>query len=170
MKIRDRVPEDASALGEIARVTHELDGYPKYLPADPGAFIASSDAFAAWVVEVDGEVAGHVGLHDRTTGVVMDLASKETGLEYEDLVVLARLLVSPKYRGQGLGRLLLEKATDEAVRLGRRAVLDVVDSHTAAIRLYERNGWTCLGDVDWALPDGRGFHEYVYLSPDPSRA
>jgi GNAT superfamily N-acetyltransferase len=167
MHIRDRVPEDARVLGEMARWTHELDGYPKYLPDDPGAFIASSDAFAAWVAEVDGQVAGHVALHDRTTGVVMELASKETGLDSSDLVVLARLIVSPGRRGLGLGRLLLEKATGESVRLGRRAVLDVVDSHTAAIRLYERNGWTCLGDVEWALPDGRGFHEYVYLSPDP---
>ncbi len=55
----------------------------------------------------------------------------------------------PPGRRRGIGRALLEEATQEAVRRGRRAVLDVVEDHVAAIELYESCGWTRAGRVDW---------------------
>jgi ribosomal protein S18 acetylase RimI-like enzyme len=167
--IRPRRRSDSPALEAIARLTHEYDGYPKYLPDDLVSFIVDEDALAAWVAEVDGEVAGQVALHPRSVPEIMDLLFSATGLKDGDVAVIARLLVSPNTRGRGIGRALLDRATAEATTLGRRAVLDVVDQHRAAITLYERSGWVRVGRVDWSLPDGRPLREFVYVSPEPER-
>lgn len=165
--IRERLPDDGAALEAIAIETHTHDGYPKYLPGDLRSFIVDPGALMAWVAEVDGAVVGHVALHPRSVQAVMNIALGATGLREDQVAVVARLLVSPSARGMGIGRALLEHATSAAVRLGRRAILDVVDEHLAAIALYERAGWTRVGQVDWNLPDGRPLREFVYISPGP---
>lgn len=170
MIIRSRLPEDGSALEQIARETHQTDRYPVYPPDDLRSFIVDPDALGAWVAADDGEVLGHVALHARSSAEVMDAVESATGLSGDRVAVIARLLVAPAARRLGTGRALLERATGEAARLGRRAVLDVVDQHTAAIALYEDCGWTRVGKVDWMLPGDLPLREYLYLSPgkDPS--
>ena len=105
-------------------------------------------------------------MHRSSAKEVMDVAVLATGVVEDRIAVVARLLVAPAARRRGTGQALLEKATREAARLGRRAVLDVVEDHTAAIRLYENCGWTRVGRVDWALPGDLPLREYVYLAPD----
>ena len=166
MIIRERLPDDGTALESIALETHAHDGYPKYLPGDLRSFIVDPGALAAWVAEVDGLVVGHVALHPRSVPDVMDVALGATGLGEDQVAVLARLLVSPSARGLGIGGALLEHATTAAARLGRRPVLDVVDEHVAAIALYDRAGWSRVGRVEWNLPDGRPLREFVYVSPE----
>lgn len=145
--------------------THRADGYPKYLPEDLLSFIVDPEALGAWVA-VDGEaLLGHVALHRRSVPQVMEVAASATGLGEDRLAVVARLLVDPGGRRRGVGRVLLERATDEAVRLGRRAVLDVVDEHRAAVALYEAAGWVRVGQVDWSLPGAGPLREFVYVSP-----
>lgn len=165
--IRERLPDDGTALEAIAMETHAFDGYPKYLPGDLRSFIVDPGALAAWVAEVDGLVVGHVALHPRSVPDVMSVALGATGLREDQVAVLARLLVSPSARGLGIGRALLDHAAGAAARLGRRAVLDVVDEHVGAIALYDRAGWTRVGRVEWNLPDGRPLREFVYVSPGP---
>lgn len=165
MLIRERSPADGRALEAIALQTHQHDGYPKYLPDDLLSFIVDPGALRAWVAEVDGEVVGHAALHRRSVPEIMKVVLDSTDLDEDEVAVFARLLVSPTARRLGIGRALLEHATLEAARLGRRAVLDVVDDHRAAIALYERAGWVRVGKVDWKLPDGRPLREFVYVSP-----
>lgn len=164
MLIRDRRPSDGPPLEAIAIETHRLDGYPKYLPGDLRSFIVDPEALGAWVAVDGADVIGHVALHHRTVPEVMDVIAG-TGLEEDGVAVVARLLVTPAARRRGIGRTLLEKATAEAYDRGRRAALDVVEEHTAAIRLYEHCGWTRIGRVDWELPGGLPLREFVYLSP-----
>lgn len=166
--IRDRSPGDREALQAIALETHRSDGYPKYLPEDLGSFIIHAGALGAWVAISNGHVVGHVALHLRSAQQVTDVAVSATGLDEDRIAMVARLFVAPAARRQGVGRTLLERATDEAMRLGRRAVLDVVEEHRAAIALYEDCGWTLLGRVNWSLPGGLGLRELVYLSPEPA--
>ena len=70
---------------------------------------------------------------------------------------IAKLLVRRSARGRGVGRLLMERAEEEA-RAERKTLL-VLDTVTgdAAERLYERMGWNKLGVIpNYALyPDGR---------------
>jgi GNAT superfamily N-acetyltransferase len=166
--LRDRSPSDGEALEAIARETHRLDRYPMYLPGDLRSFIVNEDALGAWVAADHDEVLGHVALHDSGAREVMDVALAAAGVGKDGIAFVARLLVAPAARHRGIGRALLGKATQEAVQLGRRAVLDVVEDHKAAIALYENCGWTRVGRVDWKLPGDLPLREFVYVAPDPT--
>ena len=165
MLIRPRRDGDAAALEAIAYRTHELDGYPKYLPGDLKSFIVDGGALGAWVASDGARVIGHVALHRSSVPEVMEMALSATGLSQEGIAVVARMLVDPTERRRGIGRALLEKTMEEAVRLGRRAVLDVVEDHRAAIALYDACGWTRVGQVYWELPGGLPLREFVYVAP-----
>lgn len=149
------------ALESLARVVHEVDGYPIYLPTDLQDFLVGSAAHGAWVAEEDGHLLGHVALHHRSWEGVMEFACHSTGLADDDLAVVARLLVSPAARRRGIGRRLLETATEMSRSLGLRPILDVAVRYEAAVRLYEDAGWRCLGSVGFPMPDGTTVDEYV---------
>ena len=117
MIIRERSPGDGEALEAIALETHRRDGYPKYLPKDLRSFIFSPEALGAWVAVSDGQVLGHVALHPHGNPQVVDLAVSVTGLDKDDVAVVGRLFVAPSARRQGIGRALLERATEAAVGL-----------------------------------------------------
>jgi GNAT superfamily N-acetyltransferase len=173
VEIRERREEDVLALESLARVVHEADGYPIYLPADLQDFLVGSAAHRAWVAEEDGHLLGHVALHHRSWDGVMEFACRSTGLAGDDLAVVARLLVSPAARRRGIGRLLLETASEMARSLELRPILDVAVRYEAAVRLYKDAGWRCLGSVGFPMPDGTTVDEYVYLAPiarDPHAA
>ena len=70
---------------------------------------------------------------------------------------IARLLVRRSARRRGIAQLLMAHAEREALAEGKTLlVLDAVTGGDAA-RLYERLGWTRVGEIpDYALyPDGR---------------
>jgi GNAT superfamily N-acetyltransferase len=69
---------------------------------------------------------------------------------------VAKMLVRPDARGRGIGAALLARVEAEALKRGRwLGVLDTV-TDTAGFRLYERGGWTRVGEIpDFALwPQG----------------
>ena len=70
----------------------------------------------------------------------MEVAVRASGLDVEDLVVVARLFVKGTSRRTGAGRALLEQATERAHELGRRPILDVWDRLSGARALYESGG------------------------------
>lgn len=96
---------------------------------------------------------------------MIELAAKALGVGHSELGVVARLLVDPKQRRSGCGRLLLDHATAECRGLGLTPILDVVDRFAGAISLYEASGWTRLGSIDVQLPNGSEMKEYVYAAP-----
>jgi GNAT superfamily N-acetyltransferase len=165
--VRHRRTGDADACEAVARAVHRLDGYPPYLPDDLRTFILSP-AIDAWVAEVDGTVAGHVALHQRSSDAVMALASAATGRPAEHLAVVARLAVAPDHRRQGIGRALLHAAAGGARGRALLPVLDVVARFGGAIALYEACGWRRAGEVTLRL-GGKCFTELVFLGPPPGR-
>ena len=57
-------------------------------------------------------------------------------------VELKAMYLDRNYRGKGLGRKLMDKAVDEAKRLGFKSiVLDSMSSYKDALRLYEKTGF-----------------------------
>lgn len=60
---------------------------------------------------------------------------------------LAKLLVHPRARRQGLGAALMRAAEDEARRIGRTLLTLDTETGSAAERLYTRLGWTKYGEV-----------------------
>ena len=63
-----------------------------------------------------------------------------------DEMHINNLAIDPRWRGRGLGRALLRGAMAASARRGiRRATLEVRRSNTAALRLYESEGFAIVG-------------------------
>lgn len=162
MELRPRTAGDLPALELLARAVRASDGYPVYVPDDElVGFLASHDAIGAWVAADADGLWGQVALHPCTRPDVADVVGRPVA----ELAVVARLLVSPARRREGLGRALLERAWREAADRGRWAVLDVVPEHRAAVLLYRHLNWQRAGEVSLVLPDGRRLVEDVYAAP-----
>ncbi|MGW0843792.1 GNAT family N-acetyltransferase [Streptomyces sp. NPDC002787] len=128
---------------------HERDGYPVNWPDRPGDWLTPPALVAAWVVELDGRIAGHIGLsHSDAGDAAPGLWSARAGVSVDRTAVISRLFVAPSARGRGLGALLMTRAVAEARERGLHPVLDVVASDTAAAVLYERLGWQLLATVE----------------------
>jgi GNAT superfamily N-acetyltransferase len=163
--VRVRVEADLDGCIRLAQRVHEADGYPVYFPDGLRPFMASPDAIASWVVEEQGEIVGHIALHRRSTDPVMAMATNALGQPCERIGVVARLLVDPELRREGLGRLLLHTAAQDAFARNLWPILDVVTKHTAAIGLYEGCGWIRAGQVTTKFGNGLEFEEVVFLAP-----
>jgi len=163
--IRPRTDTDLDACERIVRAVHALDRYPPYLPdGNYRGVVDTPDVLAAWVA-VDGEqVLGHVAVHATTMPETIELATKSLGLSAEQLGVVARLFVAPEARRRGVARTLLDHATDETRARGLVPVLDTALYLDAANALYERAGWTRLGETV-VQAGGETFGIYVYAAP-----
>jgi GNAT superfamily N-acetyltransferase len=164
--IRPRRDDDLPACADLVREVHAADRYPRYLPADIAAFLSPPNPYGCWVADGNGEVLGHVALVPRSLPSAMEVAADALGKPQDQLAVVARLLVSPRARGQGAGRMLLAAATAEAASHGLWPILDVDTDLASAIALYESQGWTRAGQVTVHWSDGRTLTEYVYLGPE----
>jgi GNAT superfamily N-acetyltransferase len=175
--IRARREADLLACADLVREVHSTDRYPRFPPADIARFLNPPDAFGCWVADLNGEVAGHVALVARGLPAAMELAASALGRPPDQLAVVARLFVSPRARGQGTGRLLLDAATADARSRGLHPVLDVDTELSGAIALYESAGWTRAGQITvrWTSAEQNAVRqtvehvltEYVYLGPEP---
>jgi ribosomal protein S18 acetylase RimI-like enzyme len=163
--IRPRRAGDLAACADLVREVHARDRYPRFPQSDVGSFLALSNPYGCWVADQDGEVAGHIALVPRSLPSAMELAAQALGRTADQLAVVARLFVSPRARGQGAGRLLLDTATAAATARGLWPVLDVDTELAGAIALYESQGWTRAGEITVRWSDGRTLTEYVYLGP-----
>ena len=161
LTVRPRTDDDLDVLVELAESVRARDGYP-----GPGtelrSFLASPDALATWVAELDGAVVGHVALHPTSLPVVMERAATVADPPFG---VVARLISSPATRRCGVGRALLDTATAEARRRGLHPILDVVVAYAPAIALYDDAGWTNAGEVTMRFDDGFTLQSFVYVSP-----
>ncbi|WP_318216816.1 GNAT family N-acetyltransferase [Streptomyces sp. SCL15-6] len=148
-RVRQRTDRD---LGDCVRVlaqVHEHDGYPLNWPDSPGVWLTPPSLIASWVAELDGRIAGHVGLSRSDAGdAAPGLWSVRAGVSIDATAVVNRLFVAPWARGHGIGALLMAQAVAGAQGRGLHPVLDVVASDTAAAVLYERLGWQLLATVE----------------------
>lgn len=154
--VRPRTTTDVPPLVEVLAEQQPASRYPFRwpLPFPAEEFVARAGEEAAWVARVDGRVAGQVavlGVADDELGRAWCAA---TGLAPADLAVVASFFVGTRHRGRGVGRALLATAVEWVRERGRLPVLDVVQGHAAAVRLYTSAGWRTVGEArpPW-LPD-----------------
>jgi GNAT superfamily N-acetyltransferase len=154
--VRTRTAADLPALVLGLRLVAEADGYPSRWPEDPAEYVRGGDGLlGAWVADRSGEVLGQALLRRPGGQAPVRMWCAATGSRPATVAVLSRLFVVPAGRGWGVGEALVAAAVREAARLGRRPVLDVVTTNRAAVRLYERLGWTRFGWYeDRFHPDG----------------
>lgn len=167
MHIRARAAADLLRVVAMVERSLERGEYPPYRPADLARFLTPPDLLGAWVAEVEGVVVGHVANHATSSAEVMAAAAVATGRAETELAVLARLLVEPAHRSTGVAEALVRRAEHEAHAGGRWPVLDVALHFTAAIRTYERLGWTRAATVTVVSHGGQPFREHVYVGPPP---
>ncbi|RKN53061.1 GNAT family N-acetyltransferase [Micromonospora costi] len=147
--VRQRTDRDLGDCVRMLAEVHERDGYPVNWPAAPDAWLTPPSLIASWVAELDGRVAGHVGLSRSEAGdAAPGLWAVRAGVSVDTTAVVNRLFVAPSARGHGIGALLVAQAVREAQDRALHPVLDVVASDTAAVALYERLGWQMLATVE----------------------
>ena len=66
----------------------------------------------------------------------------------DDELRLADIALLPEYRNAGIGTLLIQDLLAEAAAVGKPVRLRVLQSNSAAARLYERLGFVKIGESD----------------------
>jgi GNAT superfamily N-acetyltransferase len=147
--VRERRPDDLPALCDLLAAQQAASSYPVRwpLPFPVADFLVRPSELRAWVVEVDGEVVGHV-----TAAAVDDaLAPVFAGATgATDHLMVSVLFTAAAARGHGHGGLLLDTAVAWIRERDHVPVLDVVPVHAPALALYRRRGWVEVGS--WRFP------------------
>jgi GNAT superfamily N-acetyltransferase len=145
--VRDYAPGDRAACrllwAELTEHHRRIYEDPSIGGDDPGSgfgdYLALPERVASWVAESAGRVVGLTGLLDRGASG-----------EVEPIVVTGPL------RGQGIGRLLIERAAAEAAARGYQYLaIRPVARNVSAIRHFHEAGFRTLGghvDLTMDLP------------------
>lgn len=136
--IRAIMPEDDKRLAQIIR-----DTLTEFGAAKPGtvyyddstdhlSHVFRTERSAYFVVTVDGEVAGGAGIYP-TQNLPPHTCE------------LVKLYLSPKVRGKGIGKLLMQKCEAAAVQYGYQYVyLETMPELKIAVPMYEKMGYNYL--------------------------
>lgn len=132
-------PAESRDVRDLARI-HALGFYRGWPSEEFSVFLADPNCVTLIAADARRRIAGFV---------LIRLAADEA-----ELLTIA---VDPKWRGKGLGRALLDAAfADLMMSPARRMFLEVDEQNAAAIRLYEREGFTTISSRKgyYPRPDG----------------
>lgn len=143
IKVREYRKADHEACcglwAELAK--HHADIYqdPSIAAGDPAKYLdeylSRADRCGTWVAENDGKVAGFTGL--------LDVVGEEGIAEIEPVVV------SPDFRGSGIGSALIEYARNEAEKQGFRFLtMKPVLRNKDAFSLFVKLGFDHAGSIE----------------------
>ena len=172
MKIRFLNSQDVAAYRQLRL---------QALNESPTAFASSYEQevclsltdFAARLEAYDNYISGIFGVFDDREELIGMLGfSRENRPKRAHIGSLWSMYVLPKFRRQGFGEMLLDRALSHAKQLGvvRQIVLTVTANNLAASSLYKSRGFERFGLEYYALfIDGKYFdeeHLVLYLNHD----
>jgi ribosomal protein S18 acetylase RimI-like enzyme len=156
MRIRLAVREDVAAVLELLRCivpSMRAMGNLQWDEDYPSAAVFEHDVGQRqlWVSEIDGALAGMVAL---TTNPEPEYG--HAGWNVEEVgVMVHRLAVHPKFRGNGVAAALMQKAEEIAVERGLPAVrTDTSTENEAAQRLFLKLGYRKTGEIGLSFRPG----------------
>jgi RimJ/RimL family protein N-acetyltransferase len=163
VRIRPAKPADAPALRALR--LEALERHPEAFIADSAAEAArpaahweelaatgdENDEAAVYVAEAGTALAGMAGI------------SRKTQPKTRHSAVVWGVYVRPEWRGQGIGEALVRRCLDWGRRIGLRVVrIAAVNSNAAAIRCYERCGFTPYGiEPEAVYMDGKAYDDVL---------
>ncbi|MHA1636702.1 MAG: GNAT family N-acetyltransferase [Candidatus Thorarchaeota archaeon] len=100
----------------------EMEDYCDFGASDVRVFIA----------ENDGDFAGYIWI---------GLRNSEDFCDFQQPMWIYDIVVDPKFRGNGLGKMLIQRAEEFAIELGQNIGLFVHTYNKTAIRLYDSQGY-----------------------------
>ncbi|NJN22410.1 MAG: GNAT family N-acetyltransferase [Leptolyngbya sp. RL_3_1] len=140
------------ALADYEKLSHEVTGTPAALAE---SLFGERPYAEALVARVDGKGVGFALFFHNFSTFLM-----QPGLYLEDLFVL------PDYRGQGIGKALLQRLGQVAVeRNCGRLEWMVLDWNDPAIQFYERMGATIKAEWQLCRVTGAALETLATLSP-----
>lgn len=166
LTIRHRQDTELAACAAALIDVHGTDGYPVEGVADPRAWLMPDGLIQAWVAVMP-QIVGHVSITEPRGEDVVRIWAEHDEAQDHPVAILGRLFVIKAARGKTAGEKLTRAAMDEAAQRGLRLVLDVMTKDQAAIRLYERLGWTRIGQATHHYGDNQQADAYCYVSPIP---
>lgn len=141
------------------------DDWPVWRVLRQAALAESPHAFGSRLADWQGDGDREARWRDRlgvpgSHNVVATLDGRPVGMasgvpsEEDGVVWLISMWVAPAARGRSVGDTLVEEVVQWARSVGARELrLSVVETNTAAARLYERHSFACTGEV--VEEDGR---------------
>lgn len=156
VEIRPTIADDLDALADVLVQVHAVDGYPVEGVEAPRTWVELNDPIGQWTALLGQRVVGHIAvLHPDAGDGAPHLLAEQSKIALAEIGVVARLFVSPTFRGQAIGRDLLDAAEAGACNSGFHLVLDVMTKDTAAIKLYKSRGWRILGEIEHLGAEGQ---------------
>lgn len=101
------------------------------------------------IASLDDTIVGTITItHDID---IQELGHISWGRETANYIALARLGVDPAFQGRGIGKALFDHADLLAERQGYESIrLDVLRLSQALVDMYQRRGYSIVGEVDYA--------------------
>ena len=161
--VRPRRTSDLSNLQDVLSRVYEVDSYPLEGPSP--RILEPPDTLTAFAALLDDHVVGQIVLTSPSHSLGAVAAWAAQGNEINGVAVLGRLFVDPAARGRGIGKALVEMATGWAEENERRLLLDVIEKDVAAIKLYEKLGWTRFGQGGEYKYGGREWRVIFFAAP-----
>jgi len=152
--IREATKKDAKQIlgliKELADFENELPEVELTVKDLENDGFSENPVFKCFVAESKKDIAGIALVYNRYS------TWKGKSLHLEDLIV------NEKYRGKGLGTLLLDEVVKYGNHLGvKRINWEVLDWNEPAIKFYEKKGANVLRDWDVVQLNEKGINAYL---------
>lgn len=154
--IRHASPSDAALIADISRQSFYDTFAPDNTKEDMDKFLAEQFTRGALMMEVG--MKEHVFLLayvDDSIAGYAKLSNRKRPLEIkEEAIEIARIYVLKDFIGKGVGKLLMDAAIGEAVKMEKEVVwLCVWEKNKRAIDFYTYRGFEKFGECDFILGD-----------------